>query len=411
MPPRDSGERQLLHHNAQVPHRPFFLAALAWNFGLGMSWLAVPLYAHAQGLSNAQIGVLFAAPVLAQVPLNLMGGAYTDRIGGRTIMLASTWAMVAAGLWLITAHGFWMIMLGQVGFVLSRAAFWPATWAMASELPGERGVQMGQLNAVTNLGQIAGTGACGFVLASAGFGSTFATIATVALLAFVAGLGTRPSAVKAHPPGRHVLAGYRPLLRKRIVYYSVLCAYLSALPFSLSVSFYPLLLTHYGYAEEASGLLVALRAVGAIAAGLIAARFVRTGSQTLWPVACGIAVAASVGLLPAMNHPVPIAFWMLVVGLGSGAMTLYFQITISEASRPEERGSALALGGLGWALSHLSTPLVMGLLADRYGIVTGFYAIGGFALAIAVAIAFLRRWAFFGLSAPQPGGLTPRPRP
>src|SRR3989442_527915 len=41
-----------------------------------MTWLAVPLYAHAEGLSNAQIGALFAAPVLAQVPLNLAGGAY-----------------------------------------------------------------------------------------------------------------------------------------------------------------------------------------------------------------------------------------------------------------------------------------------------------------------------------------------
>jgi MFS family permease len=75
-------------------------------------------------------------------------------------------------------------------------------------------------------------------------------------------------------------------------------------------------------------------------------------------------------------------------------MTLYFQITISEASRPQERGSALALGGLGWSVSHLTTPLVMGFLADRYGIVTGFYALGFVALLCAVAIAFLRRWAF-----------------
>jgi len=37
-----------------------------------------------------------------------------------------------------------------------------------------------------------------------------------------------------------------------------------------------------------------------------------------------------------------------------------FQITISEASAPAERGSALALGGLGWSVSHLSTPLIMG---------------------------------------------------
>ena len=376
-----------------LPHPFFFLASLAWNFGLGMTWLAVPLYAYSQGLSNAEIGTLFALPVLAQAPLNLVGGAYTDRIGGRRILLGSCLATTAAGLWFVVAHGFWMLLAGQAVLIVARAAFWPATWAMASELPGVRGLQLGRLNAVTSFGQIVGTTLCGFLLAAAGFAATFGVLAATGLIALVAGLGTREQPSKPSPPG-HVLAAYLPLLRERIIAYAIVCAYLSALPFSLSMSFYPVLLANYGYGEGASGVLLALRAVGSIFASLLAARFVRTGPQTFWPVACGIAVAAAVGLLPTVNHVAPIAFWMLVVGAGTAAMTLYFQITIAEASRPEERGSALALGGLGWSVSHLTTPLVMGFLADRYGIVTGFYVLGGFALACALAIAFLRHWAF-----------------
>jgi MFS family permease len=80
-------------------------------------------------------------------------------------------------------------------------------------------------------------------------------------------------------------------------------------------------------------------------------------------------------------------------------MTLYFQITISEGSRPEERGAALALGGLGWSVSHFSTPLIMGFLADRYGLVEAFYVLGALALVCAVLIGFLRRWAF-GIKGP-----------
>ena len=378
----------------RVPHGFFFAASLIWNLGLGMTWLVVPLYAASQGLSNADIGVLFAAPVFAQAALNLLGGAYTDRIGGRRIMLASCWVVFASSAWFIIAEGFWMLIAGQIGLVLARAAFWPATWAMASEIPGGRAIQLGRLNAVTNVGQIVGAGLCGFLLAATGFVATFATMAGIGLVAFAAGLGTQPSPPRAVPPGRRVLAAYGPLLRQRIIHYSMLCAYLSALPFSLSMSFYPLLLAGYGYGEASSGILIALRAVGAIAAGLIAGRFVRTGPETLWPVVSGVGVAAAVGLLPAVNHIALIGFWMLVVGLASGAMTLYFQITISEASRADERGSALALGGLGWSLSHLSTPLVMGFLADRYGIVPAFYAVGVLALACAVAIGFMRRWAF-----------------
>ena len=376
-----------------MPHPYFFLASLAWNLGLGMTWLAVPLYAYSQGLSNAQIGVLFAAPVLAQAPLNLVGGAYSDRIGGRRILLGSSIATIAAGLWLMISHGFWMLLVGQLVLVVSRAAFWPATWAMASELPGARGVQLGRLNAVTNFGQIVGTTACGFLLAAVGFQATFAAMAATGAIALAAGFGTQAPPPRPHPP-RHVLATYLPLLRERIIAYTVMCAYLSALPFSLTMSFYPVLLASYGHGEEASGILLALRALGSIGASLLVARFVRTGPQTLWPVICGLAVAASVGLLPTVNHVVPIGFWMLVVGAGTAAMTLYFQVTISEASKPEERGSALALGGLGWSVSHLSTPLIMGFLADRFGLVTGFYVLGGFALIWALAIAYLRHWAF-----------------
>lgn len=377
-----------------LAHPYFFLASWAWNFGLGMTWLAVPLYAHQQGLSNAEIGVLFAAPVLAQAPLNLVGGAYTDRIGGRRLMLASCWAQGLAAAWLAFAEGFWMLMVGQLALVLSRAAFWPANWSMASELPGSRGVQLGRLNAVTNVGQILGTALSGFLLAGAGFKVTFAALAASAFVAFLVALGTHRTAVRHAQPARSVAAGYLPLLRKPVILYSVVCAYVSALPFSLSISFYPLLLAHYAYGEGSTGLLVSLRAVGSIAASLLVARFVRTGPETPWPVVCGLIVAASVGLLPTINHAAPIAFWLLLVGAGSAAMTLYFQITIAEASRPEERGSALALGGLGWSVSHLSTPLIMGGLADRYGIVHGFYAIGLFAVACAAAIALLRNWAF-----------------
>ena len=378
----------------------FLFASLAWNFGLGMTWLAVPLYAHAQGLSNAEIGLLFAAPVIAQAPLNLAGGAYTDRIGGRRIMLASCWATVLAGAWFIFAQGFWMLLFGQLTLILSRAAFWPATWAMASELPGTRGVQLGRLNAVTNTGQIVGTALGGFSLAVLGFKATFATLAVIGLVSFFAGLATQPGP-KRERRVAGVLAGYWPLLRHRIIQYSVLCAYLSALPFSLSISFFPLLLTSFGYTEESSGVLLALRAVGSIAASLLVARFARSGPETLWPVVCGVMVAASIGLLPAWNHVAPIAVCLLLVGAGSAAMTLYFQITISEASRPEERGSALALGGLGWSVSHFTTPLIMGVLADRYGLVAGCYVIAVLALACALVIAWARRWAFVGAASPD----------
>jgi MFS family permease len=166
------------------------------------------------------------------------------------------------------------------------------------------------------------------------------------------------------------------------------------LPFSLSLSFYPLLLADFGYGEDGTGVLLGLRALGAIAAGLVAARFVRTGPQTPWPVICGLVTVATSALLPLLNHAALIALWLFIAGLGSGAMTIYFQVTISEASKLEERGSALALGGVGWSISHLSTPLIMGFIADRHGLAVAFYCIGVVGLAATAFVAWARKRAF-----------------
>jgi MFS family permease len=159
------------------------------------------------------------------------------------------------------------------------------------------------------------------------------------------------------------------------------------------MSFYPLLLNHFGYGAEASGVLLALRAVGGIGAGLMVARFVHTGPASPWPVIAGLAVSLAVCLQPLVSHWSAVGAFLFALGVGSSIMTIYFQITMGEVVAPEMRGSAMALGGLGWGFSHLTTPLVMGLIADQYGVIAGFYILGGMALVTVVMIAFLRQWA------------------
>jgi hypothetical protein len=39
-----------------LPHLPFFLASLAWNYGLGMTYVVLPRYARAQGQMDQKIG-------------------------------------------------------------------------------------------------------------------------------------------------------------------------------------------------------------------------------------------------------------------------------------------------------------------------------------------------------------------
>jgi hypothetical protein len=81
------------------------------------------------------------------------------------------------------------------------------------------------------------------------------------------------------------------------------------------------------------------------------------------------------------------------VGVASGLMTLFFQMLVAETSSPAERGSALALSGLGWQLVHAVVPIGMGVLVDRFGIEKAFPILGATAALLALGFVPLHRWA------------------
>ncbi|MBI5911513.1 MAG: MFS transporter [Betaproteobacteria bacterium] len=372
---------------------PFFLSSFAWNFALGMTYPLVPLYAHQLGMSGVGIGTLVALPVVVQISLNLVGGAYTDRVGGRSLMLASFVLIAGAGAVFFFAGGFWLLLLAQLLMVMSRAMYWPASQTLGSEMPGGRSLQMGRLNAVTNVGQIAGMAGAGVLLLRFGFGPSFLVLAAMGALSFV--LGYRVPEKRKHPghKSRRLFSGYAQLIRLRVFPFAIMCAYISALPFSLSLSFYPILFVEYGYASDATGTMLALRAIGSALAGLVIARYLDYSARLAVPLACAIVTALSVGLIASAREAWMIGLLMVTVGLASGIMTLFVQMLISEISSVDNRGSALALGGLGWGLSHFSTPLAMGYLTDHLGILPAFHILGGFAFLWAIALIPMNRWA------------------
>ena len=114
------------------------------------------------------------------------------------------------------------------------------------------------------------------------------------------------------------------------------------------------------------------------------------------PFIAALLSAASVGLVALYATPLWVGLCLIAIGIGSGMMTVYFQTLVSSASSIEQRGSAMALGGLGWGISHLSTPLMVGAFKDYFGIHVAFYLLGLVVFAAALAFLPIHRWAMAG---------------
>jgi predicted MFS family arabinose efflux permease len=335
--------------------------------------------------------------VVAQLAFNLVGGVWTDRIGGRRLALASSAMLGVAGVVYAFASTFAALLFAQLCIILARSVYWPATWSLGSQLPGDRSAQMGRLNSITSAGQIVGTVAAGLAIVHVGYRAGFAMLAFaggVVALALMAAFQApdHRRLTEAQP----IVATYRALARRPSIWFGLATAYLAGLPFSLSFSFYPILLVAEGFSSDETGWMIALRALGSVCAGVTAARFVRKVTERSIPVGAGLATAVTILAIAAFTHAAPISLCLFAVGLASGVLTLYFQLLASEISTTDTRGSTLAIAGLGWGLSHLTTPVLMGALTDVFGIHDAFFLFGALAVVLALGLAPLHAWAFRG---------------
>lgn len=372
----------------------FYASSFMWNFALGLTYLLIPLHARDLGMSGLTLGSLIALPVVLQLVLNLVGGAWADRIGGRSVMIASLVITTLSGGLFAVSNTFAGLLAAQVLIVVARSIYWPASWSIASQMPGDHAKQMGHLNATGSAGQIAGTVGAGLIIGWWGFRAGFWIMFGLGVVSVVLGLLFRFKRQPREGNAQSMMAIFASLLKRRSIYFGGICAYLSALPFSISVSFYPILLVEQGFTSDATGTLMGIRALGSIAAGMVLARFVTHAGARGVPVVSGLATALSIGLVAAVPQPALIAFFLLGVGLGSGVMTIYFQVLTSSLTAADQRGSAMALAGTGWSVSHFTSPLAMGWLTDMYGINAAFYGLGAVAALASLALLPMHSWSF-----------------
>lgn len=372
---------------------PFLASSFTWNFALGMTHLLIPLFAYELGMSGVEIGSLISLPIVIQIWVNLVGGAWSDRIGARNVMLAAAVLTAVSAVVFALSASFLDLMLGQVLQVFARAAFWPANWALGSQLPGDRSHNLGRLNAWTSAGHIAGTAASGILIVQAGFRAGFWCMAAICVASFATAMMlANPRADRAAAPAS-MIAAYRPFITQRWMLLAIAYAFISALPYSIGNSFVPILLVEQGFSSDAAGWLLALRSAGTIAAGVILARFVQSTAARGVVFASSVATAIAVVLLAVAGHPAAVALLLVGMGLGSGVVTLFFQVLITGSSGTERRGAAMALGGMGWNVSNFAVPVVTGALRDALDIQAAFVITGALVLAWALALWPLHRWA------------------
>ncbi len=373
-------------HNPVISLILFYSSVALWNLVNGMMMILVPLYALSLGFSVLKIGSVIAIPVLVMLAVRFVGGALCDRFGERLILQICYLLLVLAAILLLQADGFASLLVSQGAANISRSIFWIAAQSLATQLPGpSMGKRLGHLSAWNHLGNLLGMSMGGALAALIGYYGSFLILAGMSVACVLLGLMIPHVARK--PSGRtvwQITAGIGRFLGHRPVWLGIFASFGAALPSTLTQTLFPVYLSQMGYGEQWIGLAVSGRALGTITMVLILGPLITPprlmGFFALGMGGLGIFITGS-GILEGLYFLSPC---IMAVGACGGVLDLWYQMQATELSEARDRSMAMATTSLGWPLSLMISPLILGWLADSKGFKFTFLVTGTFFLLVAL---------------------------
>jgi MFS family permease len=339
-------------------------------------------------LSNTQIGLVFSAFAYPYLVFQIIGGWVSDRFGARRTLIVCGLVWGAATALTGTATGLVSLLLARLLLGLGEGATFPAATAAMSRwvAKGERGFAQGITHAASRIGNAVAPTAIVAVMAVYGWRASFymcaaASFVWVALWALtfteypaehpritpadLAGLPAPKQKKKNIPWGRLL----RCMLPVTIVYFCygwTLWLYLSWIP---QYFLHSHALDLKKSALFASSVFLAGVAGDTLGGVLTDRLYRRTGSlrraRSMMVAAC---LALSLfSLLPLLfSHDLYLCLGCLCAGFFFAEMTIGPMWAIPMDMAPEFSGTASGIMNTGSALAAIISPVISGMLIDKF---------------------------------------------
>ena len=364
---------------------PFLLLYVTKKFDVGMT----------------EVGMLFGLMSVANAVGRMLGGALTDRLGrkgmvifGLVISGLSSLAMGLVG----TFELFFAVVL-FVGLVASIGG--PAHGAMIADLLPEekRTGGFGIFRVVTNLSWICGP-VIGGLLATRSYMPLFICDAVASTITggivLLAIRETRPAPREGEPEQTmgQTFAGYWDVLRDvTFTLFIGACILMTVVYIQLYTTLGVYLRDTHGVSEQAYGYLMSLNATAVVLLQIpIARRIARYRPMTMMALGT-LLYAIGFGMYGLVSSYVLFIVAMFIITVGEMVIMPTSQALVARIAPEDMRGRYMAVFGFGWVIPQAVGPLLAGLVMDNADPRWVWYAAGLLGLVGAAAFVLLRRRA------------------
>ena len=365
------------------------------------------------GLSMSWIGVLFGVVPLTMIPLQVWGGALTDRIGRRRMLILSAWMGVVWFVGFAFVREIWQV----AALVAMESAFgWPlfltASGAMIADLlpPARRAEAFSLSRAAMNLGVVVGPAAGGLVLAAGASFRTLFLLAAAGCFGFtlltIWGVKETRAAAQAdavESPEAHARTGYRVVLADRWFLAFCLVALLPVACFGTFGAIYSVFLVNdVGIPYGTWGLLLAFNSGIIVVLQYPLIRMTRGADRLLLLALASALLGLGLGL-SALAHTVwPLIALMAVLSFGEMLLSPLSASLVSDMAPAAVRGRYMGVWTVVWSGGMGLGPSLAGFSMDALG--------GRTTYLLVLVVGMLGGLLFLGLRSAQRRRLPVAPR-
>jgi len=370
-----------------------FASCFLWNLCNGMLFVVTPLYAMTLGLSLLDISALVGLPYVATILIRFLGGAIADRFGEHRMLQGCYLFNTLGSLALASATGFGTLLGSSALANLSRSTFWVPAQSMASQLSQDNvGKGLGRLSAANYSGQLLGLSLGGVLSGLLGYFATFVVLNALTLLCALLGLVL--PAVRRKPSGRSVwqitMAMGRRLCQAH-TWLVISASAAAAVPFALTQSIYPVYMAQLNFPDQWISPAVALRSVGPVLTGLVLGPLITIHRERVLYAVGMTGLGVSVLGMAGSSQLWAVALCIGGLGIAGAVMDLLNQVQAVSISQGSDRSAVMASTGLGWNISPMILPIVLGWLAETEGFQLTFLVTGVFFSVVALGTPLLFR--------------------
>jgi MFS family permease len=364
---------------------PFFTLYVTQKFGVGMT----------------EVGVLFGLFSIASVTGSMFGGALTDRLGRKGMLIFGLIASALTSLLmgLVNTIEFFFATALIVGLFANAGG--PAQQAMVADLLSEekRAQGFGILRVVANLAVTIGP-AIGGLLAARSYLSLFICDAVASsITAGIVALAireTKPSPREGEPEQTmaQTFGGYRDVLRDAtFVLFSGACILMVLVYMQMNSTLAVYLRDTHSVSEQGFGYILSLNAAMVVLFQFPITRWISKYRPLIVMTVGTLLYAIGFGMYGFVSTYVLFLIAMVVITIGEMFVAPTSQALVAQLAPEDMRGRYMAVFGFSWVIPMAVGPLLAGLIMDNANPRWVWYAAGLVGLVTTGAFALLEHQA------------------